>query len=129
MRPSSSQTVEEYQPAQTPCKLHDWFSATFPMLNLSREYLAPNAPITWPYCDGSCDLLYSLDVRDQDYVTNDVLLRQKVDLTSIPISSDKKKKFKTPCCVPVAYTGLWVVNSKNEWMFLDKAIPTRCGCR
>ena len=99
------------------------------MLNLSGDYTAPNSPIRWAYCDGSCDPPYSVDVRDQDYVTNDVLLRQKVDLTNIPISSDKKNKFKTPCCVPVAYTGLLVVNQNNQLVYLDKAIPSKCGCR
>ena len=63
------ETVEEYQPAQTQGKLHAWFTATWPMSNLSGDHTAPNSPITWAYCDGSCDPPYTVDVRDKDYAT------------------------------------------------------------
>lgn len=73
-----------------------------------------------------------MDDRNRNYVTNDVLLRQMVDLTDITMPNEKKKKFKTPCCVPVEYTGLWVATvrkGKVKWELWRDAIPSRCGCR
>ena len=130
-RPFVNHTAVRHLPAPTPCR-RQTFLATLASLNLSHFYTAPRTPIMFAYCDGSCDQPYSLDARVRNYVTHDVLLRQMADLKTTSISDDKKKKFKSPFCVPVEYTGMWMTRrttngGKRE--FWSKAIPSRCGCR
>jgi len=133
VRPLSSDTSAKYLASRRPCRLRILYTATLAELNLGQVFLAPQSPITWAYCDGSCEPPFSIDDRNRDYATNDnVLLRQMADLSNIAISNRKKKKFKTPCCVPVGYTGLWLAtmrNGKLKWDLWRYAIPSRCGCR
>ena len=102
------------------------------MMRMDRLIISPRIPIRFGYCAGSCDSPYSLDANDNTYVTYDVLIRQLANLDDVPLSDDQKKKFKTPCCVPVEYTGLWVTLATAEGVkkkLWSKAIPSRCGCR
>ena len=130
--PLSGETAGKYLPSQKPCGLRTFVIATLAQLKLDGEFVAPKSPITWAYCEGSCGPPYSMDDRNRNYVTDDVLFRQMADLNNITTSDEEKKKFKTPCCVPVEYTGMWLATKgkgKVKWKLWKDAIPSRCGCR
>ena len=99
---------------------------------MDRLIISPRIPIRFGYCAGSCDSPYSLDAKDNTYVTYDVLIRQLANLDDVPLSADQKKKFKSPCCVPVEYASLRVTLANAEGVRKElwiNAIPLRCGCR
>ncbi|KAJ7333738.1 hypothetical protein OS493_015826 [Desmophyllum pertusum] len=103
------------------------------MLNMGDVIILPRLPIRFPYCYGSCDAPHSVDARARKYLTYNVLFRQMANLDGISLPREKKRRFKTPCCVPIEYTGLEVTiltengtTKKDIWSDL---IPAKCGCR
>ena len=126
-----NQTSLEYAAAQSPCGLHS-FRANFSVMNLGDLIISPRMPRVFRYCAGSCDSPYSLDAREQNYVTHDVLIRQIANLTHVRLSDEQKEKFKTPCCVPIEYMGdrVTIATTKGvKTVIWDTATPSRCGCR
>ena len=121
----------QYAAAKSHCRLKTFF-ANVSILRMDHLIISPRIPIKFGYCDGSCDSPYSLDAKDNTYVTDDVLIRELANLDDVPLSDEQKKKFKTPCCVPIEYTSLSVTLAtengarKRLW---TKAIPINCGCR
>ena len=90
-----NQTSLEYAAAQSPCGLHS-FRANFSVMNLGDLIISPRMPRVFRYCAGSCDSPYSLDAREQNYVTHDVLIRQIANLTHVRLSMSKRKSSRHP---------------------------------
>ena len=129
--PQNTTRSFQYATAESYCRLKTFF-ANVSSLRMHHLIISPGFPIRFGYCDGPCDSPYNPDAKDNTYVTDDVLIRHLANLDDVPLSDDQKKKFKTPCCVPIEYTSLWVTLATAKGarkMLLINAIPLSCGCR
>lgn len=102
------------------------------MVGMKYVFILFKILVIFVYCGGLCDGFYSLDVWDNIYIMNDVLICYFVILNDFVFFDDEKKMFKRIFCVFVEYLSLGVVMEIDKGFrkkLLIRVILWKCGCR